>query len=281
MRSDRPVRVVVTRPLGTSRLSGRDTTWGISTCGVRGISWSRRRSTPGRSAARTFTRTACRIARRVGPCGETTASWSLVPRAKTGARQGENKAQARRATACLAGALADCAGAVAAEERSDGPVCRRAAGDHRRATRLLADVFDHDPPHDDLRACLRRLPTAWAARALTRGGITTAGAARAPEPWAERVSGGPHPSWAVHGRAEGGKAGLGAGASARPRRAAQQPKGPTGRPSTPVAKQAACTNKRREAPRAAWCPSRSLVVHRPLHTTERQTLGRVSRGWPP
>ena len=53
----KPVRVVVTRPIGTSNTSGRCTTWGISTCGVRGISWSPIRSTTVRSAASTLTRT--------------------------------------------------------------------------------------------------------------------------------------------------------------------------------------------------------------------------------
>ena len=41
---DKRVRVVVPRPIGTSSSSGRCTTWGISTCGVRVLSWSRIRS---------------------------------------------------------------------------------------------------------------------------------------------------------------------------------------------------------------------------------------------
>ena len=40
MTSGTPVHAVGTQPIGTSRPSGRCTTWGISTCGVRGISWS-------------------------------------------------------------------------------------------------------------------------------------------------------------------------------------------------------------------------------------------------
>ena len=51
------VRVVVTRPIGTSSPSGRCTTWGISTCGVRVISWSPIRSITVRSVASTSTRT--------------------------------------------------------------------------------------------------------------------------------------------------------------------------------------------------------------------------------
>jgi hypothetical protein len=54
---DKRVRVVVTRPRGTSSTRERCMTWGISTCGVRVILWSPIRSTTVRSVASTFTRT--------------------------------------------------------------------------------------------------------------------------------------------------------------------------------------------------------------------------------
>jgi hypothetical protein len=68
--------------------------------------------------------------------------------------------------------------------------------------------------------------------------------------------------------------------SERTRLAAQQPPLSRGRPSTKAAQQAARTNQRLAAPRAAWFASRSLFVPRHLHTTARKTLGRVSRGLP-
>src|SRR5207302_9414941 len=108
------------------------------------------------------------------------ASWSLWPRSSTGARRGEQQAQARMATAGLAGALADFAGAGAADARSDGPCWMLAAVAKRRATRLLSDVLAHDPAHEDRRPFLGRLPTAVTARAVTLGGMTSAGAARSP-----------------------------------------------------------------------------------------------------
>ena len=67
-------------------------------------------------------------------------------------------------------------------------------------------------------------------------------------------------------------------ASARKGLAAKQPKLRKGRPSTPAAKQAARTNKRLEAQRAALFASRYLFVQRHLNNTARQTLWRVSRG---
>jgi len=146
------------------------------------------------------------------------------------------------------------------------------AVDNRRYKRILSDVLDHDPTHDDIRAFLRRLPMALSARALTLVGITTDGSALYPAPLAEIFSGVPHQICALHVLADVVKAVLGAVASARKRLAAQQPKLPKGRPSTPAAKQAARTKKRLEAQRAALFTSRYLFVQRHLNKTERKTL---------
>jgi hypothetical protein len=48
-------------------------------------------------------------------------------------------------------------GYVAADELSDGPFCMLSAVDNRRYKRILSDVLDHDPTHDDIRAFLRRM----------------------------------------------------------------------------------------------------------------------------
>ncbi len=68
-------------------------------------------------------------------------------------------------------ALADFSGYVAADELYDGPFCMLSAVDNRRSKRLLYDVLDHDPTHEDIRAFLGRLKTALTARALTLLGI--------------------------------------------------------------------------------------------------------------
>jgi hypothetical protein len=59
------------------------------------------------------------------------------------------------------------------------------AVDNRRYKRLLYDVLDHDPTHDDIRAFLRRLHTALSARDLTLFGVTTDGSALSPLPLRE------------------------------------------------------------------------------------------------
>ena len=177
-------------------------------------------------------------------------------------------------------ALADFSGYVAADELYDGPFCILSAVDNRCSKRILYEVLDHDPTHDDIRAFLRRLHMALSARALTLVGITTDGSALSPAPLAEIFSGVPHHICTFHVLADVVKAVLGAVASARKSLAAKQPKLPKGRPSTPAAKQAARTKKRLAEQRAALFASRYLFVQRHLNTTERKTLWRVSRGVP-
>src|SRR5918911_88378 len=222
----------------------------------------------------------CPTARRVGTCGATTACSCPLPPSRTGSRLGEKKAQARMDTDFLDWALADFSGYVAADELYDGPFCILSAVDNRRYKRILYDVLEHDPTHDDIRAFLQRLKTALTARDLTLCGVTTDGSSLYPAPLLEVFGDIPHQICTFHILAEVGKAILGAVASARKGLAATQPKLRRGRPSTPAAKQAARTKKRLEAQRAALFTHRYLFVQRHLNKTERKTLWRVSRGLP-
>ena len=177
-------------------------------------------------------------------------------------------------------ALADFSGYVAADELYDGPFCILSAVDNRRYKRILYDVLDHDPTHDDIRVFLRRLHTALSVRDLTLCGVTTDGSSLYPTPLVEVFGDVPHQICTFHIVAEVNKAVLGAVASARKGLAAQQPTLRKGRPSTQAAKQAARTKKRLEAQRAALFTHRYLFVQRHLNKTERKTLWRVSRGLP-
>ena len=176
--------------------------------------------------------------------------------------------------------MADFSGYVAADEVYDGPFCILSAVDNRRYKRILYDVLDHDPTHDDIRAFLGRLKMALAARNLTLCGVTTDGSALYPVPLREVFGDVPHQICTFHVLAEVGKAVLGAVASARKGLAATHPKLRRGRPSTPAAKQAARTKKRLAAQGAALFTQRYLFVQRHLNNTERKTLWRVSRGLP-
>ena len=177
-------------------------------------------------------------------------------------------------------ALADFSGYVAADELYDGPFCILSAVENRRYKRLLYDVLDHDPTHDDIRVFLGRLKTALVARGLTLCGVTTDGSALYPEPLLEVFGDVPHQICTFHIVAEVNKAVLGAVASARKGLAATQPKLPRGRPRTQAAKAAARTKKRLAGQGAALFTHRYLFVQRHLNKTERKALWRVSRGLP-
>jgi hypothetical protein len=149
-------------------------------------------------AVRLVVEDACLIVQRVGTCGETTGCSFPLPRSKTGWRLGEKKAQSRMDTEFLDWALAEFSGYVAADELYDGPFCILSAVDNRGYKRILYEVLDHDPDHDDIRAFLGRLKTALDTRDLKLLGITTDGSALYPEPLAEIFSGVAHPVCQFH-----------------------------------------------------------------------------------
>jgi len=141
-------------------------------------------------------------------------------------------------------ALADFSGYVAADELYDGPFCILSAVDNRCYKRLLYDVLDHDPTHDDIRAFLGRLKTALVARGLTLYGVTTDGSALYPLPLREVFGKVRHQICQFHIVAEVVKAVGGAVASARKGLAAQQPKAEGAR--------ARQRPSRRPAPKSGW-----------------------------
>jgi len=152
--------------------------------------------------------------------------------------------------------------------------------DNRGDKRLLYEGLEHDPTQEDIRAFLGRLQTALVARGLPLCGVTPDGSALSPAPLREVGGKVPHHICQLHLVAEVVQAVLGAGASTRKGLAATQPKLPKGRPRTQAAQAAARTKKRLAAQGAALFTARYLFVPRHLNTTERKTLGRVSRGLP-
>src|SRR5215510_4001712 len=104
------------------------------------------------------------------------------------------------------------------------------AVDNRCYKRLLYDVLDHDPTHEDIRAFLGRRKTALAARDWTLRGIPTDGSPLSPTPLAEVFRGVPHQLCQFHVVQDIAKAVGKAVSSARQRLAAPQPTLPRGRP---------------------------------------------------
>jgi Transposase len=179
-------------------------------------------------------------------------------------------------------ALADFSGYVAADELYDGPFCVLSAVDNRCYKRILYEVLDHDPNHDDIRALLNRLKTALQARNLTLRGITTDGSPLYPEPLAEVFSGVPHQLCQFHVIKEITKGVLKAVAQVRERLAQSKPKLKRGRPSLkePAARRRARKSKAIQEQISDLFQDRYLFVRRRLKASERKRLMHITRGFP-
>ena len=179
-------------------------------------------------------------------------------------------------------ALADFSGYVAADELYDGPFCMLSAVDNRCDKRILYDVLDHDPTHDDIRAFLGRLKTALAARDLTLVGITTDGSQLYPEPLAEVFGGVPHQICQFHVLKELTKGVLKGVAKERERLAQCKPTLKRGRPSSKdkAARRAARKSKSIQEKIHDLFQDRFLFVKRHLKPSERKRLLCITRGLP-
>ena len=105
-----------------------------------------------------------------------------MPRCKTGSKPGETKAHGHIDGAFRDWALDSCSGYVAADALYEGPYCVLSVVDHRAFKRILYEVLDHDPTHDDITAVLGRLKRALDDRDLSLHGIPTDGSPLYPEP---------------------------------------------------------------------------------------------------
>jgi hypothetical protein len=157
------------------------------------------------------------------------------------------------------------------------------AVDHRAYKRILYEVLDHDPDHDDIRAFLGRLKTALDRRDLKLLGITTDGSSLYPEPLAEVFSGVPHQLCQFHVIKEITKAVLKAVAQGREPLAQSKPKLKRGRPSSKdkVARRRARTSKAIQRKVRDLFQDRYLFVRRRLKASERKRLLYITRGLPP
>ena len=179
-------------------------------------------------------------------------------------------------------ALAEFSGYVAVDELYDGPFCILSAVDNRCYKRILYDVLDHAPTHDDIRAFLGRLKTALQARDLTLLGITTDGSSLYPEPLAEVFSGVPHQLCQFHVVKELTKGVLNAVAQERARLGQSKPKLKRGRPSSKdkEARRSARKSKDIQQKIRNLFQDRYLFVKRRLKPSERKRLMLITRGFP-
>ena len=151
--------------------------------------------------------------------------------------------------------------------------------DNHTFKRLIYEVLDHDPTHDDIRAFFRRFRGILEARNLTLAGITTDASPLYPVPIAEVFGPIPHQICQFHVLAELTKAVLKAVAKARKSLAATLPKLGRGRPSK-ATKRLADRRKRMQAKIADLFQHRHLFVQRGLTAAQNKMLRRITRGLP-
>jgi Transposase len=176
--------------------------------------------------------------------------------------------------------LADFSGYIAADELYDGPFCVLSIVDNRTFKRLLYQVLDHDPDHQDITAFFQRFRMALRLRGLKLKGVTTDASPLYPEPLRAVFGDIPHQICEFHIIKELTKAILRAVAKVRKQLAAQKPVGKRGRPTTTAAKRMTRHRKRLQQKIAELFEHRHLFVQHDCTPAERRTLQTITRGLP-
>ena len=182
-------------------------------------------------------------------------------------------------TSYLDWSLADFSGYIAADELYDGPFCVLSIVDNRTFKRLLYQVLDHDPDHQDITAFFHRFRMALRLRRLKLQGVTTDASPLYPEPLHDVFGDIPHQICEFHIIKELTKAILRAVAKVRKTLAARQLPAQRGRPST-LNKRAARQRKRLQQKIADLFEHRHLFVQHDLTPAERRTLRKITRSLP-
>lgn len=169
---------------------------------------------------------------------------------------------------------------MAADELYDGPFCVLSIVDNRNFRRLLYEVLDHDPTHEDIVRFFRRFHEALQARGLALRGITTDASNLYPAAIAEVFGTVPHQLCQFHVIADITKSILKAVAKVRRELKARMPKLPRGRPRHGVRTKLARTKQRLQKRVAELFEHRHLFVMRHCTPAQKRTLTRITRGMP-
>lgn len=183
-------------------------------------------------------------------------------------------------TSYLDWALSDFSGYIAVDELYDGPFCVLSIVDNRTFKRLLYQVLDHDPDHQDITKFFQRFRMALRLRRRGLHGVTSDGSPLYPEPLRTVFGAVPHDICEFHILKELTQAILRAVAQVRKKLAAGQPAGKRGRPATPAAKRAARQRERWRRKIGELFEHRYLFVEHDLTSAQRRTLQRITRGLP-
>jgi hypothetical protein len=152
--------------------------------------------------------------------------------------------------------------------------------DNRTFKRLLYEVLDHDPNHDDMLLFFRRFRAELDRRGLTLRGVTTDGSPLYPEPLAGVFPGVAHQVCEFHVLKEINREILKAITQVRRDLKKKLPKLPRGRPSSATARKAACRKKKQEDKIADLFEHRYVFVQHSLRGRDRKVFLRITRGFP-
>ena len=203
---------------------------------------------------------------------------SPSPRFRTGSRPGGKKAEQHIATDYLDTVLSNFSGYIAADELYDGPFCVLSIVDNRHFQRLVYEVLDHNPTHEEIIRFFRGFKTELHQRGLRLQGITTDGSPLYPLPIAQVFGDAvPHQVCEFHVIKELTQAVLHAAAKVRKELKATMPKLSRGRPSV-ATKKASKRKKRIEKKITDLFDNRYLFVKHYLTASEKRTLKRITRG---
>ena len=183
-------------------------------------------------------------------------------------------------TSYLDWALGDFSGYIAIDELYDGPFCVLSIVDNRTFKRLLYQVLDHDPEHQDITKFFHRFRMALCLRSLPLHGVTSDGSPLYPEPLQAVFGPVPHDICEFHIIKELTKAILRAVAKVRKKLGADRPTAKRGRPATAEAKRAVRQRQRLQRKIGDLFEHRYLFVQHDLTPAQHRTLQRITRGLP-
>ena len=220
----------------------------------------------------------CHIGQPRGIYGETIGFLFRGPRFKTGLRQREKKAEQRAPAEYLDGALADFSGYIAIDELYDGPFCVLSIVDNHDFRRLIYEVLDHDPTHEDIIRFLCRFRKELEQRGLELLGVTSDGSPLYPEPLVLIFPGVKHQVCEFHVLMELNKQTLKAVTAVRREIKKKLPKLKRGRPSSQADRKASLRKKRLQDKISNLFEHRYLFVKHSLTAKEKKIFLRITRG---
>lgn len=151
--------------------------------------------------------------------------------------------------------------------------------DNHTFKRLLYEVLDHDPTHDDITLFFRRFRMELDRRGLTLQGITTDGSPLYPDPLAQVFPGVSHQICEFHVLKEINREMLKAVTQVRRDLQKKLPVLKRGRPASAAARKAAGRKNRQEARIADLFEHRYLFVQHSLRDRDRKAFSRITRGF--